>query len=254
MNEHILSFATSIGELMLRSGAETYRVEDTITRILSIHNFDRIDTFVTPTMITTAITINDVTVATDMRRIVDRSTRLDKIELLNQLSRDYVSGKYSLDEARAKVKEIDATPPYPFSHILWITGVSTASFSLMFNGGLFEFCVSFAVGCLAAYVQEFLRTKKIVKYLTLFILSFMIIAIIVPISDIFDASLDAMIIGCIMILVPGVAFTNSIRDTIGDELLSGISRGVEALCIAIVLAVGVSVPMSIYMTIGGVLR
>ncbi|MGL5677140.1 MAG: threonine/serine exporter family protein, partial [Cellulosilyticaceae bacterium] len=64
---------------------------------------------------------------------------------------------------------------------------------------------------------------------------------------------EAIVIGCIMSLVPGVAFTNAIRDTIGDELLSGISRGVEALFIAVAIAAGVGIPMIIGLFLGGIL-
>ena len=56
-----------------------------------------------------------------------------------------------------------------------------------------------------------------------------------------------------MPLVPGVAFTNAVRDTIGDELISGISRAVEALFIAIAIAAGVGVAMSIGLYLGGIL-
>ncbi len=238
---------------MLRSGAETYRVEDTVTRILSIHNFSRTDIFVTPTIITASVTNKGVPV-TAIRRIKDRVNRLDKIELINQLSRDYVNKTYSTEQAKLRLREIDAIAPYSFWLIFWMSGISAGCFAAMFNGGVMEFIVCLVTGCFISYVQRVLSNRGVVRYLTLFIVSFCIGSIVMSILYFYPIlSMDAMIIGCIMTLVPGVAFTNAIRDTIGDELISGMSRAVEALCIALVIAVGVSLPITIYLMLGGTL-
>jgi uncharacterized membrane protein YjjP (DUF1212 family) len=65
--------------------------------------------------------------------------------------------------------------------------------------------------------------------------------------------IEPIVIGCIMPLVPGVAFTNAVRDVIGDELLSGISRATEALLMAVSLAAGIGISLSIGFKLGGLL-
>ncbi len=100
LHERILNFAVSTGEFMLKSGAETYRVEDTITRILEVHKYKTIDTFVIPTGIMVTINDDSFAMVTKVVRVKNRSTRLDRIESLNQLSRDYVDGKLDVYEAR----------------------------------------------------------------------------------------------------------------------------------------------------------
>ena len=64
-------------------------------------------------------------------------------------------------------------------------------------------------------------------------------------------SLDALIIGCLMLLVPGLAITNAIRDSLSGDLISGMTRGVEAVLIAIAVALGPGLVMSLWMMLGG---
>ena len=253
--EAVLAFAVNIGEIMLKSGAETYRVEDTICRILSHHSFDKVDTFVTPTVVMATIKNKEIPNSTTLTRIKNRSTRMDKIELINQLSRNYVEDNLSLEEAVATLKEIDLTPPYSMKAITLATAFSSASFSLMFNGGLLEFIAAFAIGFCACILQSHLKSKEIVNYLTLFVVSLFIGSIIALLSLFLDSILDveSLVIGSIMPLVPGLAFTNGIRDTIGDELLSGMSRLAEAVFIAVAIASGIGIPMRVGLYLGGIL-
>lgn len=254
-HEDILTFAVHVGEIMLKSGAETYRVEDTIIRILASHNFKKVDTFVTPTGITTTIRGDSFPLCTTVCRVKNRSTRLDKIENINQLSRDYVMGNLTLDEAILLLDQIDQSPPYSPKTIIIITGICAAFFSVMFDGGFIEFGLTFATGIIAALLQFHLRRKEIVNYFVLFLISMFIGFVAVACSSLFKGTInvESIVIGGIMPLVPGVAFTNAVRDTIGDELLSGMSRGVEALFIAIAIAAGVGVSMSIGLYLGGML-
>lgn len=253
--EAILAFAVNLGEIMLRSGAETYRVEDTICRILAHHHFDKVDTFVTPTVVIATLKTKNSYNSTTLTRIKNRSTRMDKIEKINQLSRNYVEGTLTLDEAITTLKAIDESPSYSSRVITFATAFSAGFFSIMFNGGLTEFLIACVIGACVSVIQQNLRSKEIVNYLVLFMVS-LFIGTIIAILNFFIANIvdvEAIVIGGIMPLVPGLAFTNGIRDTIGDELLSGISRLAEALFIAVAIAAGVGIPMSIGFYLGGIL-
>lgn len=253
--ESILFFSVRIGEIMLKSGAETYRVEDTIMRILDAHHFEYVDTFVTPTVIMATIKDKNYPSCSTLRRIKNRSTRLDKIESINQLSRDYVSGQLSFEEASSQLTSIENSLPYSPLLIRVATGLSSGFFSLMFNAGLVEFAIATCIGFVVATLQQSLKMKEIVNYFILFMSSILIGSIITGLLLLFPDTLnsEALIIGCIMPLVPGLAFTNAIRDTIGDELLSGMSRGVEALFIAVAIAAGVVLPLSLGIHLGGLI-
>lgn len=253
-HEDILTFAVRVGEIMLKSGAETYRVEDTIVRLLSSHHFTKVDTFVTPTGITTTIGSDTIPLCTTVCRVKNRSTRLDKIEYINQLSRDYVCGNLDLGDAIRRLDEIDQTPAYSSRTIVLTTGIAAASFSLMFGAHLLEFVIALFTGIAVALLQIRLRKKEIISYFILFLSAMFIGAVVVVSSFIFadKVNIESIVIGGVMPLVPGVAFTNAVRDTIGDELLSGMSRGVEALFIAVAIAAGVGVSMSTGLFLGGI--
>ena len=254
-HERILNFAVSIGELMLKSGAETYRVEDTITRILNVHAFKRVDTFVVPTGIMVTIEGETFSLYTKVARVKNRSNRLDRIERLNQLSRDYVGGKLTLEEGLDKLEEIRLAPGYsPRMVILWI-GISCSFFAVMFHAGVLEFILSFFIGLGVGFLQYRLGEKQIVNFFSLFISSSFLGFITMFCKFIFGdkINIDPIIIGCIMPLLPGLAFTTAVRDAIGDELISGITRGAEALLAATTLAAGIGISLSICNFIGGLL-
>ena len=255
MHEQILKLAVSIGELMLKSGAETYRVEDTITRILEKHHFNTVDTFVIPTGIMVTIEGNTFSLSTKIVRVKNRSSRLDRIELLNQLSRDYVDGDMSLDEANERLEAIRNVKSYTRPQIILWVGISCSFFSVMFKANLLEFFITLCVGLGVGFLQDHLNHKQIITFFTLFLCSLFIGFSVMICHYVFKETLniEPIIIGCIMPLLPGVAFTTAVRDVIGDELLSGISRGVEALLVAVVLAAGIGASLSFSFWIGGLL-
>lgn len=254
-HEKILNFAVSIGELMLKSGAETYRVEDTITRILNVHAFRCVDTFVVPTGIMVTIEGETFSLFTKVARVKNRSNRLDRIERLNQLSRDYVSGQISLEEGLSHFEEIKNTPGYrPCTVILWV-GISCSFFSVMFQGTLLEFILSFFIGLGVGFLQDRLNKKQMVNFFALFISALFLGFMAMLCQFIFkgQVNIEPIIIGCIMPLLPGLAFTTAVRDAIGDELVSGITRATEALLAATSLAAGIGISLSISHYIGGLL-
>lgn len=253
--EKILNFAVHIGELMLRSGAETYRVEDTITRILEHHHFQSVDTFAIPTGIMVTIEGKTFTLTTKVVRVKNRSTRLDRVERLNQLSRDYVGGLISLDDGYEELVNIEQMTGYtPFTVILWI-GISCSFFAVMFNANLLEFILSFFVGVGVGFLHYRLGNKQIVNFFVLFLCSLFLGFSVMFCHFIFkeNIKIEPIMIGCIMPLLPGVAFTTAVRDAISDELISGIARGCEALLMAVALAAGIGVSFSISYWLGGLL-
>lgn len=253
-SKQVLHFAVRAGEIMLKSGAETYRVEDTISRILRSNGFYTVETFVIPTCIIATIDHDNIELTTYVKRVKNRSTRLDKIALINTLSRQYVDAKVSTTDALTEVEKIDVKPSYTSRTIVAATGVSSGFFSLMFGGNHIDFIPALLIGFTIALVKIWLDKRQVTSYLIYFLSGFTI-GISVVLTDWLISSLnvDAVVIGSIMPLVPGVAFTNAIRDMIGDELISGLSRGAEALFVAVCIAAGVGISMNLFSSIGGFL-
>ncbi|PHV70936.1 hypothetical protein CS063_07910 [Sporanaerobium hydrogeniformans] len=254
-HEQLLNFAVKAGELMLKSGAEIYRVEDTITRLLKASHFESVDTFVIPTGIMVTIEDTSFSMCTKIARVKNRVTRLDRVELINQLSRDYVLGLISFEEASSRLQSIEQAKTYSSLTVnLWI-GISCAFFSIMFKGNSIDFFISFCIGLVVGSMHARLMQKEIVNYFVLFICSLFIGVSVICAHFLLGnrMNMESIVIGCIMPLLPGVAFTNAVRDAIGDELLSGISRATEALLIAVSLAAGVGIALSFGFWIGGIL-
>ncbi|HHX61292.1 MAG TPA: threonine/serine exporter family protein [Epulopiscium sp.] len=251
-SKQILHFAVRAGEIMLQSGAETYRVEDTISRILKSRHFETVETFVIPTCIIATIDSPEIELITNVKRIKNRSTRLDKITLVNSLSRKYVNNLISTEDALAEIAIIDTIESYSPSLIICATGISAAFFTLMVGGTFIDFFPALIFGFLCALIKMWLSNRDVTPYLIYFISGFTIGSGVVCTSWIIPhLQIDSVVIGSIMPLVPGVAFTNAIRDMIGDELISGLSRGIEALFIAVSIAAGVGIAMNIFYSIGG---
>ena len=66
-------------------------------------------------------------------------------------------------------------------------------------------------------------------------------------------SLDKVIIGGIIPLVPGIALTNGVRDIAGCDYLSGTIRGIEALLIGAAIALGVGFVLGASAALPGVI-
>ena len=251
-SKQILHFAVRAGEIMLQSGAETYRVEDTISRILNTHNFHTVETFVVPTCIIATIDDYNVELATKVKRIKNRSTRLDKIAAVNTLSRKYVNDEISTQDAIIEIENIDNISSYSQPMITLATALSAGFFSIMVGGSYVDFIPAFIIGLLLAIIKVTLSNRDVTSYLIYFLSGFTIGSCVMISYFLFPVvNIDPVVIGSIMPLVPGVTFTNSIRDMIGDEIISSLSRGIEAFFIAVCIAAGVGVAMNIFSSLGG---
>ena len=67
-----------------------------------------------------------------------------------------------------------------------------------------------------------------------------------------DTEASHAIIGTLMILTPGIAFTMGIRDFVQGDYLSGTIRMIDALLIAASIAIGAGLVLSLYAFLKGV--
>lgn len=249
----IVNLAAHAGKIMLESGAEIYRVEETITRIGGSYNIYNIDAFVTLNVIIVSASDEHGQTISVIKRVRHRTLNLEKISKVNNLSRHINDKDYSLYKAEIKLSEIESSRPYSFKVTLLFSGTTTAFFSLAFGGNAKDFIVSFFIGILirlTSYAFNFLRTNEFF----INILCGSIAALIALISTKYNigSHTDTIIISSIMLLVPGLAITNAIRDTIAGDLISGISRGMEAFLAAVAIAIGTGVVLKLWFILGGI--
>lgn len=243
----LLNISTYAGKIMLENGAETYRVEETIVRICLAFGADIAESFVIPTGIMVSLTHGSETV-TLVKRIKSRGVDLNKIDLINSLSRQAHS--MTMDELNEELINISKCNKYPNLVAYISSGISAGCFSLLFGGNMKDFCTAFIIG---AFLKLMLNICEKLELNSFFInclggalcALFAVAAMKINICS----NLDKTIIGSIMILVPGMLITNAIRDTIAGDFLAGITKASEAFLIAISIAVGTGSVLSTFIYI-----
>lgn len=254
----LLQFALDLGELMLSSGAETFRVEDTMRRILAKSEYRYVETFVTPTGIFTTMSSaadHSALPLSYIRRVSMRANNMNKIVEANQLSREFCSGKIDLDEAVRTLEQLKAKEEYSDWQTLVATAITASGFSVVFGGSLYDALVALIAGTCLGIINFFLDRTRTSKFFKLLIGSFVIGLSSILLNRYLHIgdSLNLIIIGGIMPLVPGVAITTAIRDVINGDLVSGVSRAADAFLTAGMIAAGVGFALKIYAMAGGLL-
>ncbi len=244
----LLSLAIFAGQIMLKNGAEIYRVEDTVQRICySKENISQVDAFVTPTGIFISLEY-DKEVFTYLRRVRNLTTNLNTISEVNEFSRRFVQTDMSIEEAFKVLTIINQAKPYPPVIKAAFGGVAAACFTLMFGGTIRDF-----VSCVMVSFIVILLLKKFSKFEVTFFLENFIGAFLASLLSYLTIkiglgeNLDMIIIGSIMYLVPGVSMTNAVRDTMSGDFLSGQSKGMEAIFSALAIAFGVGLVLNFYL-------
>lgn len=259
-----LIMALYAGEIMLKNGAETYRVEDTINRLCKSRNFPYVEAYVTPTGIFVSLDSKGESqdeIVTYVKRIKSRGINLNKVAEVNNFSRYFVENDVSLDKAMSILKSIDNLKPYSqWTNALLGGGLSGAFFALLFGGNLPAFIGAFLTASIVCYILSDLAKTDFPPFLSnvcggsIVALTAIILYYIAALLHI-HLDVDIVIIGAIMPMVPGVAITNAVRDSIAGDLVSGLARAAEAIIIATSIAVGVGFILKAWQIIvgGGVL-
>lgn len=250
----ILRLALFIGELMLSNGAETYRVEDSIIRICKSRGFKHINVFITPTVI--IISDERFDGLTFMKTIKDRSINLNKVSLLNNFSREFVSNTdMTIPEAIKELKGIASLKPYPKWLNFLGTGLASGSFACLIGGTtLTDFVLTIIIAVFAIVIFDYIKKVSLIPTFATLVSSVFIGTFGVLLTEFGVLVTPKMlIVGSIMPLLPGMAFIKSIRDLISGDLLSGIARMFDAGLTAVSIACGVGFVLDLWFGLGGVL-
>ncbi|MDR1533338.1 MAG: threonine/serine exporter family protein [Clostridiales bacterium] len=245
--KQVMQLAVLAGQIMMESGAETYRVEDTMKRIMNASTRSG-EPFALPTGLFASAEDETGQVVTLVYRIKKRSLHLGKVAAVNDLSRAYVKGRLTLPEAMERLAVIEAMPRYPDAIIMAAMAVTSACFTYMFGGAAVSCAVSFLIGGALGLHVTFSQGKGLADVLVN-IGGGAIIALLTLGACLVCAGarpfFDKIIIGSLMPLVPGLKFTNAVRDVIEGDFLSGASRLMDALLDAAAIAAGIGAVLSL---------
>lgn len=249
----ILNIAIYAGKIILENGGEIYRVEETIIRICDAYRIKNVEPFATTTAIMVSASNDYGQTISVIKRIKRRGLNLERISLVNDISRNIKHKGLTLEYIENELSKIEETKPYSTKINIIFAGITTAFFTLIFGGNLRDFLVSFFIGCIIKSISTFLNLLETNQFF-INTLCGAIAASLALFSFYINigAHTDKIIIGSIMTLVPGLAITNAIRDTIAGDLIAGITRFVEAFLIAIAVAVGTGIIMKLWLILGGV--
>lgn len=248
----VLRIATYAGKIILENGGEIYRVEETIIRICNAYNIKNVEPFATPTAIMVSASNDYGQTMSLIKRIKRRGLNLERISLVNDISRNIKNKGLTLEYIESELSKVEATKPYSTRINIIFAGITTAFFALVFGGNLRDFLVSFFIGCLLKLISSLLSLLQANEFFINTLCGAIAASIaLFSVHINIGTHVDKIIIGSIMILVPGLAITNAIRDTIAGDLIAGITRTVEAFLIAIAVAVGTGVIMKLWLLLGG---
>lgn len=242
----LVDIAIDIGERLLKSGAEIYRVEESLRLICNAYGADSTNVYAVPTSIIVTICRNGEAPVTNTRRITARGTDLDCLDKLNALCRSLCTNPLCIDEVRKKLQEIECRKVYNKWIIRMGFGFIGGFFSLLFGAGIIDACVSFCICFLLKIVLDYLRRNNVNSLFENIVGGFIVstISYILNYAGIIS-HFDFVIIGSIMTLVPGLAITNSMRDLIAGDTIAGITKFAEAMLVAVGIAIGVALPLLI---------
>ena len=249
----IFRLALFTGELMLRNGAETYRVEDTILRICNSRGFKHVNVFTSPTVI--IISDERFDGITFMKTIKNRGININKIDLLNTFSREFVSNKdLSIQDALRKLKEIEKTTSFNQWVVYIGTGLGSACFSALLGCTVTDFLFTFITSIIAVMIFDKIFSISSIPSFSTLAASIFIAIVGVSLSSLgLLSQQNTLIVGSIMPLLPGVSLIKGLRDLISGDLISGVARAFDAALTATAIAVGVGFILEIWIRFGGLL-
>lgn len=241
-DKEIVTIATDIGYLLLKHGAEVYRAEQSVIYICNSFGITDVDVFAIPSSLVTTIS-RDGEFITKTKRILNPTINLDKVRLLNELSREICTGKIELCDIQNRIEEIKTATCHSPALIILAFAMTSASFTIIFGGGLLNGAIAFGIGVVLRIISQFFESRHINMFLKITVSAFCASLIAVLLEKAFPSVVMSteIIAGSLMLLVPGLALVNCMRDFMARDYMSGVVKLSESMMVALATALGVAV-------------
>lgn len=242
----LLQAILDIAEEMLVCGAEVERVEDSIERMCAAYGCeqDRVNAFIITSNIQVTFEDPNGNIITQIRRIVRSDTNFDRLDYLNDLSRYICANTPDLDTLKEKYEEVMNRRQLP-KWVQYLGAVMAAGgFSVFFGGNIADGLYAAALGIIITAVRGFFSKYESNAMALMFISSIIagtVAVLSVPLG--ISVHIDKVMIGGIMLLIPGIAVTNSIRDMLAGDIGTGLLRFANSVMLAAAIACGFALPM-----------
>ena len=251
----ILLVALQAGRILLENGAEIFRVEDTVYRICHYYGLKSASAFVLSNGIFVTSGDEEETQFAKVLQIPVNNANLSRVAEVNQLSRQIEEHAFTLQEAREELNRIENMPGFPAKLQIASAGIAGACVSFMFGGNLQDFICSFFIGVLLQFYLLRIGKPHFSKIVCNIIGGAWVTLLSILCYRLkLGSHLEAMMIGAIILMVPGMAFTNGIRDMADGDYISGSVRMMDSVLVFFCIAIGVGFVIALYGVLtGGVL-
>ena len=242
----LLDIAMKIGYRLAMTGAETFRVEESISRIMAAYGISA-ESFAIPNLLIINIETPDGQTLTRMRRIGIHGNDLDSVERYSNLSRRICAEKPSPEEAVLWIHQADATKrTYAIPGYLVGNFLGACGFAIFFGSGFLDCIGAGFCGIVVGLVLRLMSNLKVNQFFSTTVSAFFMTLTAYLLNSLhLVQNTDSVIIGTLMILVPGLLFTNAMRDIIFGDTNSGVNRIVQVLLIAVAIALGTAAAWSL---------
>lgn len=238
----LLDLAVDLGYELSMSGAETFRVEDSITRILKSYGLEP-EVYAIPNCIHVSVTMPSGESLCEMRRVGFHGNDLDSVEIFSALSRricaerpDDITGRQWLNDA------INSRRKYHWALRLIGYILGPFGFCIFFGGDLVDALCSGLSGMAVGACIMFMDKLQANQFFKTLLASIPLALIPYALGELGICTRpDMATIGAVMVLVPGLLFTYAMRDIIYGDTNSGVNRIVQVLLIAVAIACGTAV-------------
>lgn len=252
--DRLLELVSEMGFRLMFSGAEIYRVEESISRLLKAYGAERGEVFAIPNCIIVSLTSPMGKPLTQIRRMPSHGTDIYLLERYNDLCRRMCRETPPFEEAIAQMEEIASTHKvYSLGAQMLAYFLGCGMFSLFYGGSVWDGLCGGICGmviglCLA--LTSRLGANLFFKTIAAGAASALVALVLTTIG--LGQNAESIIIGALMALVPGIAFTNAMRDIMAGDMVAGISKAAEALLIGAAIAMGTALPLGVTrMLMGG---
>lgn len=235
----LMDFATDLGYRLAMAGAETFRVEESISRIMRAYGIEA-EVFAIPNCMTVSIVTDSGKPLTRMRRVGYHGNDLDAVERYSNLSRRICQERPDPHIAAKWMKEIDDSRIYyKMRSVLFGSMMGAFGFCLLYGGSLADSICAAICGLIIGITNYYMDKLKANQFFRIIFAAFVMAIPAYCMAEFGIArSADTVIIGALMLLVPGLIFTNAMRDIIYGDINSGINRIVQVFLIAVAIAMG----------------
>lgn len=244
--EKVLGLALDMGKSMIKCGAEMNRVEETIMRIGHAYNMKSTEVFSVVSMMTATATDENGRTHTQTRRIYSYSVNFDKLEKLNALSRKICSEKPDTEQARQELEKI-MVPSKLFNPVVLLGyALASSGFAMFFGGTFLDGLATVPIAVVIYLLNSFIKVTGASRLFFTVLTSAISGALALLFVHIgFGNNADMIMIGNIMLLIPGLMLINSVREMLCGDLMSGILRLLESVILALAIAAGFAIPIYI---------